>query len=66
MTVTFLQNGCDVTPDQSFDWPDAADVVSSLVFVHVCVYVYVCVCVWEREREREREGKKEIITLIFI
>lgn len=35
MTVTFLQNGCDVTSDQSFDWPDAADVVSSLVFVRV-------------------------------
>lgn len=54
MTVTFLQNGCDVTPDQSFDWPDAADVVSSLVFMHV------------RERESQREGKKEIIMLIFI
>lgn len=50
MTVTFLQSGCDVTSDHSFDWPDAADVVSSLVFVHVCVV---------------RERKKEIIMLIF-
>lgn len=44
MTVTFLQNGCDVTSDQSFAWPDAADVVSSLVFVHMCV------CVRERKK----------------
>lgn len=39
MTVTFLQNGCDVTSDQSFDWPDAADVVSSVVFVRACLYM---------------------------
>lgn len=38
-----LQNG-DVSSDQSFDWPDAADVVFSMVFVNVC----------------EREKKKEI------
>lgn len=35
----FFQNGSDVTPDQSFEWPDAADVVCSLVFAHVCMCV---------------------------
>lgn len=39
-------NGFDVTLDQSFDWPDASDVVSSLVFAHVC----------ERERKRRERG----------
>lgn len=46
-------NGFDVTSDLSFDWPDASDVVSSLILV--------------RERARHREsGRKEIITLKFI
>ena len=39
MTVTFLQNGWDVTSDQSVDWPNAADVVCFVVFVCVCVCV---------------------------
>lgn len=48
MTVMFLHSGCDVTSDQSFDWPDAADVVSTVVFVRESVSV--------RERAgRERE-----------
>ncbi len=48
MIVTFLQNGCGGTLDQSVEWPDAADVASSPEFGQECVCV--------RELEGGRKG----------
>ncbi len=52
MTVTVSKMAVAGPSDQSFDWPDAADVVSAGICASVCV------CVGER--------KTEIIMLLFI